>query len=167
MSNTEGLHYLTGDATEPVGEGVKILAHICNDYGGWGRGFVLALSAKSPEPEAAYRGAAHQAELVLGQVIMSGFGPDRPKTFVANMVAQRGFTTVYNQVAVDYIALRRCLDEVGREAVNLNATVHMPRIGTGLGGGDWTIVEEAILATLIDVWHVDVFVYDLPGTSQP
>lgn len=41
-----GIHYVTGDATEPIGEGEKIIAHICNDQGGWGAGFVLALSKK-------------------------------------------------------------------------------------------------------------------------
>ncbi len=31
--------YLKGDATQPKTEGNKIIAHICNDIGGWGKGF--------------------------------------------------------------------------------------------------------------------------------
>lgn len=38
--------YLKGDATEPIGTGHKIIAHVCNNKGGWGRGFVLAISKK-------------------------------------------------------------------------------------------------------------------------
>ena len=38
--------YLIGDATEPVGAGRKIIAHICNDRGIWGGGFTGALSKK-------------------------------------------------------------------------------------------------------------------------
>lgn len=38
--------YKRGDATQPVGEGSKVLVHVCNDIGGWGRGFVLAVSAR-------------------------------------------------------------------------------------------------------------------------
>jgi hypothetical protein len=29
--------YLKGDATNPQVEGNKIIAHICNDIGGWGK----------------------------------------------------------------------------------------------------------------------------------
>ncbi|MBV9509840.1 MAG: Appr-1-p processing protein, partial [Caulobacteraceae bacterium] len=47
--------YLKGDATQPTGKGNKIIAHICNDLGGWGKGFVLALSKRWPQPEAAFR----------------------------------------------------------------------------------------------------------------
>lgn len=38
--------YLKGDATNPIAKGNKIIAHICNDAGGWGKGFVLAISRK-------------------------------------------------------------------------------------------------------------------------
>ena len=30
--------YTQGDATQPIGEGTKIIVHVCNDIGGWGRG---------------------------------------------------------------------------------------------------------------------------------
>ena len=42
------IHYVTGD-------GQKIIAHIVNDVGAWGRGFVLAISHKWPHVEMAYR----------------------------------------------------------------------------------------------------------------
>jgi len=47
--------YAVGDATKPEGTGRKIIAHVCNDIGAWGRGFVLALSKVSPAPERAFR----------------------------------------------------------------------------------------------------------------
>src|SRR5205823_6841477 len=50
-----GITYLKGDATCPQAKGVKIICHVCNDIGGWGKGFVLALSKRWSEPEAAYR----------------------------------------------------------------------------------------------------------------
>ena len=49
------LNFIIGDATQPVGEGTKIIVHVCNDIGGWGRGFVVALSKRWPEPERRYR----------------------------------------------------------------------------------------------------------------
>lgn len=45
--------YIKGDATAPIGSGVKVITHICNDIGGWGKGFVLALSKKWKMPEEA------------------------------------------------------------------------------------------------------------------
>ena len=47
--------FLKGDATSPNMEGIKIIAHICNDIGGWGKGFVLALSKRWQQPEKEYR----------------------------------------------------------------------------------------------------------------
>ncbi|WP_218034641.1 hypothetical protein [Acrocarpospora corrugata] len=59
------IHYLHGDATCPQAEGPKVIAHICHDQGGWGKGFVLAVSRRWPEPEAAYR-RWYQDHVVLG-----------------------------------------------------------------------------------------------------
>ena len=42
------INYVIGDATQPIGDGAKIIVHVCNDIGGWGRGFVLALTKKWP-----------------------------------------------------------------------------------------------------------------------
>lgn len=49
------IKYLKGDATLPQASGIKIIAHICNNIGGWGKGFVLAISERWSEPEKAYR----------------------------------------------------------------------------------------------------------------
>jgi len=40
------IQYLKGDATDPKVHGTAIVAHICNDKGGWGKGFVLAVSKR-------------------------------------------------------------------------------------------------------------------------
>ncbi len=45
------IKYITGDATNPEADGLRIIVHVCNDIGGWGRGFVLALSNKWEVPE--------------------------------------------------------------------------------------------------------------------
>ena len=53
---TTRLHYVTGDATQAYcGKGRKILAHICNDQGRWGKGFVMAVSARWPQVAHEYR----------------------------------------------------------------------------------------------------------------
>lgn len=64
--------YHIGDATAPDGRGPGVIAHVCNDSGGWGKGFVLAVSRRWPEPEAAYRRWARSAQ--------AGSRRERPST---------------------------------------------------------------------------------------
>lgn len=161
-----GITYITGDATQPVGEGRKLIAHVCNDVGGWGAGFVVALSARSKLPEKAYRKWAYigldneNSPFALGSVQFATYKPD---VTVANMIAQQGVRTdSEGNPPLRYGALRACLDKVGARAVMNSASVHMPRIGCGLAGGDWAEVEKCIRETLIDTHGVPVTVYDLP-----
>ena len=44
------IRYTVGAATAPPGTDRRIIAHVCNDVGGWGRGFVVALSRRGPRP---------------------------------------------------------------------------------------------------------------------
>jgi O-acetyl-ADP-ribose deacetylase (regulator of RNase III) len=155
------IEYVTGDATEPHGDGLKIIAHICNDVGVWGAGFVMALSARWPEPEAAYRAwsAGHQPALYFGLGAVQ-FVRVAPGLQVANMVAQQGLGED-GQPAVRYEALAVALSKVAVQAIPLEASVHMPRIGCGLAGGTWEMVEPLITDHLC-MWDIPVTVYDIP-----
>lgn len=153
------VRYVQGDATRPESEGPRIIAHVCNDQGGWGAGFVVAISRRWKEPEAAYRRAA-KTGLLLGDV---EFVPVGDKLSVANMVAQVGYGRSGGpDIPLRYDALHTCLKKVAQHARYLGATVHMPRIGCGLAGGKWEEVERLIADTLLKS-YVPVTVYDLPG----
>jgi O-acetyl-ADP-ribose deacetylase (regulator of RNase III) len=144
----QALRFVTGDATSPQAAGPKIIAHICNDLGGWGKGFVVAISRRWPEPERAYREwHRHRAtnDFGLGAVQVVQVRPD---TWVANMVGQHGMRTGSQGPPIRYEAVQRCLTVVGDSALALGASVHMPRIGTGLAGGRWERIEPIIVATL-------------------
>ncbi len=144
--------YVVGDATRPQGDGPKIIAHVCNDVGAWGAGFVMALSDRWTAPELAYRAMSQRA---LGEVQFVGVERD---LFVANMIAQ----TLGGKVPLRYEALRKCLHTVA--SAFRGASVHMPRIGCGLAGGTWAEVEPIIQETLCAA-GVPVTVYDLPVKS--
>ncbi|MCB5165811.1 macro domain-containing protein [Streptomyces bambusae] len=154
------LRIIQGDATSPQAKGPKIIAHVCNDLGGWGKGFVLALSKRWPEPEAAYR-AWHRGrsgnDFGLGAVQLVRVRED---IRVANMVGQRGMRTGSGGPPIRYDALERCLDALAGHALELGASVHMPRIGCGLAGGKWSRVEPLIAGSLC-ARDVDVTVYDV------
>jgi O-acetyl-ADP-ribose deacetylase (regulator of RNase III) len=123
------IRYVRGDATAPSAEGVKVIAHVCNDIGGWRRGFVQALSRRWPEPEAAYR-AWHRDrarnDFGLGAVRLVRVDPD---VWVASMIGQRGIRTGGKGVPVRYAAIDAALDRLAGEVTGLGASVHMPRIG--------------------------------------
>lgn len=147
--------YLKGDATSPQAAGPKIIAHICNDRGGWGRGFVLAVSKRWKDPEHYYRRWYHSKEgFELGAIQVVEVGQN---LWVANMVAQYGYKTGSKGPPIRYDALGECLQQLATVATQRQASIHMPRIGTGLAGGKWEVVEPLVKEALGD--H-RVFVYD-------
>ncbi|MFF2129704.1 macro domain-containing protein [Streptomyces olivochromogenes] len=151
--------YVRGDATAPSVKGVKLIAHVCNDIGGWGKGFVLALSRRWPEPEAAYRAwhrdRAHN-DFGLGA---TQFVQVEKYLWVANLIGQRGIRTGSKGVPVRYEAIDTGLAHLATRAAELGASVHMPRIGCGLAGGNWSRVEPLIMRRLVER-GVAVTVYD-------
>jgi len=154
--------YQKGDATSPATEGNNIIAHVCNDIGGWGKGFVLAISAKWKEPEKYYRqwykdGAdTIGAKFELGQIQLVQTGNN---IWVANMIGQRDIHTKNGVSPIRYDAIEQCLDKLSTKAKELDATVHMPRIGCGLAGGQWEEIEPLIIKTLSSN-SISTYVYD-------
>jgi O-acetyl-ADP-ribose deacetylase (regulator of RNase III) len=172
--------YLKGDATSPQAPGPKLIVHICNDSGGWGAGFVLAISARWSRPEEMYRRWYHwrdperdaglksreQGHIVmtsgrfkLGETQLVQVGPGLA---VVNMIAQAGTRTGSKGPPIRYDALAACLARVrgytGQPPAGITFTsVHAPRIGCGLAGGKWEQVEPLIQKALGDV---PVYVYD-------
>lgn len=153
------IQYLKGDATVPQAKGTKIIAHICNDIGGWGKGFVLAVSKRWEEPEKEYRNwhrFRSKNNFALGEIQLVQV---EKYIFVANIIGQKGIKTGSNGVPVRYDAIEKALGKLSNEALLLNASVHMPRIGCGLAGGKWEEIEPIIERTLL-VKNVEVYVYD-------
>lgn len=157
------ISYIRGDATSPQAKGPKFIVHICNTMGGWGKGFVLALSNRWEEPEKAYRAwhharthrdASDDGRFALGQIQIVQVKPD---IWVVNMIAQEGMRTGSKGPPIRYPALLQCLKRVAKLAEEKGASVHMPRIGTGLAGGKWERVEPLLREALE---YVDVYVYD-------
>ncbi len=172
------INYVRGDATQPQGPGPKVIVHCVNDLGRWGAGFVLALSKRWPKAEATYR-AWHNKETSGKTTIETGpFGlgqvqfvevvqdepklraEDEPKLWVANLIGQHGIGVHESQRApIRYDAIQRGLRHVHRFALSHEASVHMPKMGTGLAMGSWTNIEQFVQSELP---AQVVTVYDLP-----
>ena len=167
--HTGGITYLMGDATFPQGSGVKIVCHICNDVGVWGAGFVLAISKRWHKPEDEYRkwhrlhmGGANNG-FALGAV---QFVQVDPEIWIANMVGQHGIKQIDSVPPIRYKAVDECLRQVADKALELNASVHMPRIGCGLAGGDWFCIKPLIVERLCKQ-GLAVTVYDFVAVPEP
>jgi O-acetyl-ADP-ribose deacetylase (regulator of RNase III) len=162
-ANTAGITYLKGDATAPRGSGCRLVAQVVNDSAfTWGGGFSLAVRQKWPSAQQAFRTWAYgdRRNLSLGNVHLA---PVDDMLSIASMVAQRGYGPSANP-RIRYSALQTCLQSLCTIAVDQRATVHMPRVGSGLAGGSWSVVSELIDETLCRR-GVSVFVYDLPGAE--
>ena len=131
------INYLIGDATQPQGDGNKFIVHIKNNIGVWGAGFVMALSRRWPEPEREYRKLTKE-QLTLGTIQLVKVEPD---IHVINMIAQEGIRSINDIVPpIRYNALKECLERATLVVMLYNGSIHMPRIGAGLAGGDWNII---------------------------
>jgi O-acetyl-ADP-ribose deacetylase (regulator of RNase III) len=157
--NPKGLlRFVKGDATLPQGSNLRYVLQIVNDEGKYGAGFSGSLSARWPKVETEYRSwwRERYGKLNLGDIQEVQILSD---LVVINMVAQHGIVGKDNPKPIDYKALQACLSKAGDVISEFNASVHMPRIGCGLAGGDWEEVEKLVEAELLKR-SIDVTVYD-------
>ena len=144
------IKYVNGDATLPEGDGLKMICHVNNNIGKWGKGFVMAVSKRWPETRTKF---LELGKWTLGDVQLIQVEDD---IIVANMIAQNGIGKPEKN-RIDYDALTKCLKVVAEYAKTFNAKLHMPRIGCGLGGAPWPNIESIIQSTM---HSLDITIYD-------
>lgn len=159
--------HVKGDATDPQGKGPKVIAHCCNDLGRWGAGFVVALGRRWPIAKEAYLAWYRSAPEVPGEATgRMGLGEAQliqveDDIWVANIVGQHGVGMGSGgRAPIRYDALRRGLTAVCRWANIHEATVHMPKLGSGLAGGHWGNIEAMVKAEIVDR-GISTIVYSL------
>ncbi len=173
------IKFITGDATNPKDHRTKIIVHICNDVGGWGKGFVMAISKRWKLPEIAFRdwykskilepsetiqfeqlensNGSSEREFRLGNVQFVKVAED---IWVANMIAQRNIRVDKDgNPPIRYSFVSECLERVRQFAKRYDAAIHMPRIGCGPAGGEWSEIEKIINDNLI-AYEIETTVYD-------
>lgn len=118
----------------------------------------MALSKRWIKPEQEYRNWHRGGEnFTLGEVQF--FVEINSDIIVANMIGQRGIKSNKSVPPIRYEAINKCLEKVGNKAAEIQASVHMPRIGCGLAGVEWRFIQPLIKQNLIER-NIDVFVYD-------
>ena len=157
--------YVRGDATRARGSGSKILTLLVNDKAQtWGGGLSLAVRRKWPEVQKAYTNwfTREVRSPRLGQV---HFSNAEDGLVVASVIAQAGYGESVRP-RIRYRALERGLGEIREKAEQIQASIHMSRLGCGEAGGNWNVVGELVELSLTS-HGIPVTVYDLPGKTMP
>jgi len=165
LLSSGSLNFRIGDVTSPIEIGHKIIPHVTNLVGGWGAGFVLAISRKWLQPEREYRNLFAPFRQTIPALGLTQFVDVEPDITIANMLAQKflGIRTDKNglkQIPLDYPALEVCMKSVAKEAMKRNACIVAPKFGAGLAGGDFSIIEKMITKFWCDA-GINVTIYDL------
>lgn len=156
--------YEIGDATKPPTKrgAYSVICHCCNTLGSWGAGFVLPLGRRFPAAKQNYLrfiGSTKPNER-LGKV---SYEKVDPNIVVANIMGQeRIYRTADGKIPLDYNALKNGFEDVLKRFLGYKVpfTIHMPRIGCGLAGGEWSKVSK-IIEDVFCSNDIEVFVYDL------
>lgn len=146
---------VVGDVVSAYKKGdIHIFAHGCNCMGVMGSGVASAVRDRIPSMYEAYMARWQTVGLVLGDYsyIFNGF------QWGFNLNTQFDYGT--NKRHVDYSAVRQCAEFVVRQVeADLRRThykhiedlvIGIPKIGAGLGGGDW----DTIIGILSKEWYM-------------
>jgi len=162
------IHYIIGDATLPR-QLPATITHVCNSVGGFGKGFVVSLRDRYPITERAYREWFAHKDSVSGEgwTATGPFGLGEvqfvqvsPHIQVANMIAQEGIRWVGGTPPIRYGSLDKCLQAVNEKSAG--RTLHAPRMGSVLSGGDWETIVELIEKNIT----MDIFIYTLESQKE-
>lgn len=118
------IKYIKGDATSPLGQGNKVIVHICNDIGAWGKGFVMAISKRWKLPQKQYKDWYQSGDnFSLGQV---QFVQVEDQLWVANLIGQHKIYKDENGKApIRYEAVSLGLGKVAQFALDNQASVEL------------------------------------------
>ncbi len=165
FAGESSITYVRGDATSTRGGGSKLVVQIVNDgaFTWGGGGFAAVVRSKWPSAQRSFteQVIADKAALRLGNIVTCAVSDD---VTLISIIAQRGYG-LSSRPRIRYGALREGLLSVSKIAQGSAASVHMPRIGTGMAGGSWPVIEE-IVREVLSRAGVRVFVYDLPQGKE-
>lgn len=165
-------HNVIGDVTNPqVEDGIRIIAHCCNDLGVMGAGVAAAIANKWPQVKEQYVKWSKHETLFIGGMFQI-VSVDKT-LFVANIIGQHGVVGSKNPKPINYEWLFRGMEGVAAWTQNFRSlktcmgssfetpkiTLHVPLIGAGLAQGNFEIVE--VLMNI--AWaNQEVYIYRLP-----
>ncbi len=154
------IRVLHGNVLEPRNGGKKIICQLVNDKAvKWGGGIARKIARRFPDAEEAFTEQVIKIAQRdrLGHTIFTNASEDLT---IASLIGQEGYGPSLLP-RIRYTALRNCLEQVANRAASMGASIHMPKIGTGSAGGNWSVVEEMLDDVMVRA-GLFVTVYDVP-----
>jgi O-acetyl-ADP-ribose deacetylase (regulator of RNase III) len=149
------INYIKGDLLSVTS---CIIMHGCNAQGVMGSGVALAVRWKYPKAYEKYKQGIQLGCLGMGeaQIVKVSEG-----LFVCNAVTQE-FYGREKKLYVSYEAIREAFWSVFSVARRFGYTVNIPKIGAGLGGGDWKVILGIIKESAEEQCYTgDLNIYEL------
>lgn len=143
----------TGDVLKCVTANA-IICHGTNCKGVMGKGIALSIKQKYPLAFEKYRQAYETSGLILGKITEAWY-PEK-LLLILNLNTQYDYYRYGNDRVsryVNYDAVRSCFKQVSEISKKTKLPIHYPKIGAGLGGGDWDIINNIICEELKDHEH--------------
>lgn len=144
--------YIKGDITETE---LKYICHGVNCQNKMGSGVAKALFTKFPEVKTKFHSFSSQFRIPENRLGEVDFVECGNKT-ILNCFTQLNYGYDGKRY-VNYGAIVKCFDFI-KDNIR-NETLAIPKIGCGLAGGDWNIVEQLINDTVGD--DLEIWVYEL------
>ncbi len=133
----------------------KIIAHGCNALGVMGSGVALAIKTKYPRAFEIYYSFYKMHSQNIDDHLM-GYcfaAPQNDGKVILNCITQK-YAGHDGQRYVSYDAMDSCMGHIAEYLETMQPginAVSMPKIGAGLGGGNWEVIEAIINHRLKDV----------------
>lgn len=137
---------------------VNVIAHQANCFNKMGAGIAPLIAAEWPQVREADNATTKGDHRKLG-----GF----TKASTDNGLVYNLYGQYYPGSNTDYSALKQSMIAMRTQLVSLSGSVSigLPKLGCGIGGGDWTIVSE-LIENLLDPFF-DVTIYVLNESEIP
>ena len=149
--------YYTKDLFDDLGSH-RVIAHGVNCRGAMGAGFARQIRTRFPKAYDRYMMACQRTpnpERLLGRILPVRISEDLT---VIHCFTQLNYGRVADHRYLSYDALYDCFKKIG-STIDYPVPIAIPKIGCGLAGGNWEIVEAIITETttnhLIKVYDVN------------
>lgn len=133
------------------------IAHGCNCFNTMGAGIALQIAREFPAARLADMRTKKGDRAKLGTVTAAGTGFRAPTNLhldVVNCYTQYDVASQAGEDVLDYDAVEKCMAELATRYKG--RCIGLPKIGSGLAGGDWNRIQGIIEKTLTP--HADVTV---------
>ncbi|MFA7407872.1 MAG: macro domain-containing protein [Anaerolineaceae bacterium] len=139
------IRYVKGDLLEAP---ERMILHGCNCRGVMGSGVAKLIREKWPQAYEDYREKYNRDGLELGSMVVSVQDDEK---VIINAMTQDGYGKT--GVHVSYWAVATIAEKCGR--IMGGQSIAIPKIGAGLGGGDWNVIAAILENEAPDVeWVV-------------